>query len=134
MRTSNEAPGTATLASPHNRLAWLLARQYRLAGIGHPETLEMVSWPLFCDTVCGIPCPEFLVAGTAQGGGQSRLYCAREVGVGREGASGLGMVTFKEKAVMSRWREVGNGHGLCSPGTPQSSVTSPATSSHRRPT
>lgn len=25
--TSNEAPGTAILASPHNRLAWLLARQ-----------------------------------------------------------------------------------------------------------
>lgn len=36
MRTSNEAPGTATLASLHNRLAWLLARQHRLAGVGTP--------------------------------------------------------------------------------------------------
>lgn len=87
MCTSNEAPGMATSASPHNRLAWLLARQHRLAGVGPPETLEMVSWPPFCDTVCGIPCPEFLMAGTAQRGGQSWLYRAREVGMGREGGS-----------------------------------------------
>lgn len=34
MRTANEAPGTATLASPHSRLAWLPARQHCLEGSG----------------------------------------------------------------------------------------------------
>lgn len=41
----------ATSASPHNRLAWFLSRQHRLVDVGPPETLEMVSWPLFCDSL-----------------------------------------------------------------------------------
>jgi hypothetical protein len=40
VRTSNEAPGTAILASPHNRLAWLLARQHRLAGVAPDAPLS----------------------------------------------------------------------------------------------
>lgn len=52
------------------------------------------------------------------------MDCAREEGIGRERASGLGRVTFKEKAVMSRWREVGKWAWPLLPWDTTSSVTS----------
>lgn len=51
MRTANEAPGPATLASPHSRLAWLPARQHCLEGSGPLRPWELGAGPLFYESL-----------------------------------------------------------------------------------
>ena len=49
--TANEAPGPATLASPHSRLAWLPARQHCLEGSGPLRPWELGAGPLFYESL-----------------------------------------------------------------------------------
>lgn len=74
MYKANEAPGTATRASPHGRLAWLPARQHLLAHLGALRTRERSPQALhqaFCGRVRRTARPEQTVAGTQPG--MSRL-------------------------------------------------------------
>ena len=74
---ANEAPGTATPANTHGRLAWLPVRQHPLADSGALRTLEwspQAPHQDFCGRVCRTPGPEQMATGRQPGNEQAQKW------------------------------------------------------------